>query len=98
MIVHIVMIKFKDTPQKEEIIKSFAKQIQDLIGRVPSLRDMEVGINLSSEDRAMDLVLRSTFDDIDGLKAYAIDPQHLKVIDGLKEVAEYSKVVDYEKL
>ncbi len=98
MIVHIVMIKFKEQSNKDEIINKFAKEIQDLLGKVPSLKDMEVGINFSTEERAMDLVLRATFDDREGLEAYAVDPEHIKVINGLKEVAEYSKVVDYETL
>jgi hypothetical protein len=44
----------------------------------------------------MDLVLRATFDVRQGLEEYAVHPEHLRVIDYIKSVAEYSRVVDYE--
>ncbi len=96
MIVHIVMIAFKDE-NKEQNIKKAKELIDGLLGRVPSLRSMECGINFAEEERAMDLVLRATFDDKEGLNAYATDPEHLKVIEFIKSTALYSKVVDYEE-
>jgi len=98
VIVHIVMIKFKEVPEKAEHIREAKARIDALVGRVPSLRSMETGINFAAEERAMDLVLTATFDDRKGLEEYAVHPVHLEVIDYIKSVAEYSKVVDYEKV
>ncbi len=98
MVVHIVMIKFAEHPEKAERIRETQRRINALMGRVPSLRSMETGINFAREERAMDLVLRATFDDREGLEAYAVDPVHREVIDYIRSVAESSKVVDYETL
>jgi len=98
LVVHIVMIKFSEHPEKAERIREAAKRIEGLRGKVPSLERMETGVNFSPEERAMDLVLTATFRDREGLKAYAVHPEHLKVIDYLKTVTDYSKVVDYETL
>jgi antibiotic biosynthesis monooxygenase (ABM) superfamily enzyme len=98
MVVHIVMIKFAEHPEKAERIREAQRRIEALMGRVPSLRSMETGINFAREERAMDLVLRATFDDREGLEAYAVDPIHREVIDYIRSVAESSKVVDYETL
>ena len=97
MVVHIVMIKFKDGTSKDQI-EEIKSQIDNLFGRVPTLLSMDTGLNFSDEDRAMDLSLIATFDSKDDLKEYAIHPEHLKVIENIKKVAEYSKVVDYEAL
>jgi len=97
MVVHIVMIKFKDDTSRETI-EEIKNDIDALLGVVPTLKSMETGLNFADEDRAMDLVLRATFDDREGLEAYAVDETHQKVISKIKKVAEYSKVVDYEKI
>ena len=97
MIVHIVMIKFKDGISKEQILE-IKKDIEDLVDYIPQIKSMEVGLNFAKEDRAMDLVLIATFDSKDDLKSYATDPTHQKVIEKIKKVASYTKVVDYEKL
>jgi len=44
----------------------------------------------------MDLSIITTFQDIEGLDSYATHPAHLKVIEFIKEVTLYTKVVDYE--
>jgi len=96
MIVHIVMFQFKEENKKANLIQ--AKQmLEALMGVVPTLRSMDVGVNFSSEERAMDLSIITTFENKEGLEAYAVHPEHLKVVDFIKQVVAYSKVVDYER-
>ena len=95
MIMHIVMFKFyEDVTEaaKEEI----RVQVEQLIDLVPGLLNIKVGMNFAQEERAMDMVLISHFADRDDLDFYASHPEHLKVIDLIKTVAEYTKVVDFE--
>jgi len=96
MVVHIVTFKFNTENKKANIIQ--AKQmLENLMGAVPSLRSMDVGLNFAKEERAMDMSIISVFEGKKGLDAYAIHPEHLKVIQFIKTVVEYSKVVDYER-
>ena len=94
MIVHIVMFKFKEENKAINLAKVQAK-LQKLEELIDTLKSMEVGINFTESDRAMDLALYSTFESQEDLKAYAIHPEHLKVVELIKEVTIESKVVDY---
>ncbi len=94
MIVHIVLFQFKKEHKKANIIQ--AKQmLENLMGAVPSLKSIDVGLNFSEEERAMDLSIITAFASKEDLDAYAVHPEHLKVVDFIKTVVEYSKVVDY---
>jgi len=96
VIVHIVAFQFKDENKKANIIQ--AKQmLENLMGVVPTLRSMDVGLNFSNEERAMDMSIITTFQSKEALDTYAVHPEHLKVVDFIKSVVEYSKVVDYVK-
>lgn len=96
MIVHIVLFQFKEENKKANMIQ--AKQmLENLMGAVPSLRSIDVGMNFSEEERAMDLSIITAFESKEDLDAYAVHPEHLKVVDFIKSVVEYSKVVDYTR-
>jgi hypothetical protein len=71
------------------------EMLEGLMGKVPTLRSMEVGVNFSPETRAMDMSIITSFDDVEGLQSYAIHEEHLKVVAFIKEVTSSSKVVDY---
>ena len=94
MVKHILMLDFKDENKKENLEK-VKTMLEALVESVPTLKSMEVGINFSAEERAMDLSLYSTFEDQAGLEAYATHPAHLEVITFIKTVATASKVSDY---
>ena len=94
MVKHIVMLDFKEENKKENLEK-VKRMLEALLETVPTLKSMEVGINFSEEERAMDLSLYSEFENQAGLEAYAIHPAHLEVVDRIKEVTLESKVVDY---
>jgi len=96
MTVHIVMFKFKEENKKANIIQT-RQMLENLMGAVPSLRSIDVGVNFAEEERAMDLSIITSFESKESLDAYAVHPEHLKVVDFIKTVVEYSKVVDYER-
>lgn len=94
MIVHIVMFAFTAENKAENIAKT-KTMLEALVAKIDPLLGMEVGINFNSGERAMDLVLTSTFETKEGLAAYASHPAHLEVLACIKEVTTSSKVVDY---
>jgi len=96
MIVHIVMIKFKETTTKEQIA-DIKERLKNLVNLIEPLKNMEVGLNFKPSDRAMDLVLTATFDNKEGLEIYSPHLAHQEVVKSIKELGEYTKVVDYEK-
>jgi len=95
MVTHIVMFVFKPENKETNIAQAKA-MLESLKTTVPPLKSIEVGVNFSPEARAMDLSIITTFDDRQSLDAYATHPEHLKVVEFIKGVVEYSKVCDYE--
>lgn len=92
------MIRLKE--QNPEIRMQHAQElkaaIEGLLGRVPELKSMEVGLNLSTKPSAYDLVLTSEFESLESLDAYRIHPEHQKVLELLYKVMDQTAVVDYE--
>lgn len=94
MVVHIVMFQFKEE-DKEANLARVKTMLEALPSTIETLKRMEVGMDISKSERSFDLVLTSTFDDQEGLNAYAVHPAHLEVVNVIKEVTIVAKVVDY---
>ncbi len=97
MIVHIVLFSFKED-NKSSNTKKAKEMLAALQDKVPSLKHIEVGENFCDEGRAMDLGIITRFDTKEDLQEYAVHPEHIEVVEFIKQVVEYSKVVDYETL
>jgi hypothetical protein len=90
------MFEFKDE-NKENNIQKAIKLLKSLEEKIDILKSIEIGLNFDLAPRAMDLSIYTLFDTKDDLTNYATDPEHLKVVEFLKEVTSFSKVVDYIK-
>ena len=95
MLRHIVMIKFNERENLQENSSYLKKILLDLEKSIDSLNKMQVGINFSTRPSAHDIVLIADFDDEAGLDEYRVHPEHVKVLDFLKEKDVQSTVVDY---
>ncbi len=95
MLRHIVMMKFSDREKAGELSKQVKKMLEDLVPVVDELKRMEVGLNISTRASAFDLVLTADFDDEQGLDAYRVHPDHVKILDFMKDAVEKTAVVDY---
>lgn len=95
MITHVVMMKFI-SENKDENLARARDLLLSMVGKVGSLRHLEVGDNCVPSERALDLALVTRFDDLDGLRDYGAHPVHLEVKRFLETVLEGSYVVDYE--
>jgi hypothetical protein len=94
MITHVVLMKFKEPNQAENMQRARALLL-DMVGKVDCLRHLEVGLNCVPSERAFDLALITRFDDLAGLQVYADHPVHVEVKKFLGTVLERSHVVDY---
>ena len=75
MIKHVVCQKFAD---KADAAMA-AEMLRALVGQVPTLKSMEVGLDFMGSERSYDLVLIAAFEDEAGLKAYDQHPKHEEV-------------------
>ncbi len=98
MLKHIVMWKLKDFAEgrtKAENIEFIKERLTALIGVVPELRYVELGADALKSDMSYDMVLTCIFDDLDGMNAYRVHPEHVKVSNYIAKVRESRVVVDY---
>ena len=92
MVKHVVMWNLKDPSKAGDIQKA----ILSMRGKIPSLIDLECGINFAPGDAACDLVLISTHKNREELDAYQADPVHgeIKKIMSVESVSR--SAVDFE--
>lgn len=100
MIKHIVMWKLKDEAlgnTKLENAKIIKERLTRLVGIIPEIKSMEIGININTADSvASDAVLIMEVEDLDALERYKTHPEHVKVSEFVKEVRLSRTAVDFE--
>ena len=81
MIKHIILWNLKDdfsADEKREIKKNIKKEIENLMGKIPGLLDIKVYIDYL-ESSSAEVLLDSSFESEEALKAYAVHPDHVYV-------------------
>lgn len=99
MLKHVVMWRFKENAggkSRKEHALFMKERLERLVGIVPEIRSLEVGVNEYPGEMNYDAVLISVFDNADDLKSYKEHPEHKKISAYCKEVRESRTVVDYE--
>lgn len=98
MVKHIVMWSFKDEvtgEEREEAAKKIKEGLEGLVGVVPGLLSAKVVVApLASSTH--DLCLLTELDSEASLKAYATNPDHLKVATFVRSVTCNRAAMDYE--
>ena len=83
MIKHVILWTLKNEYSEEEKaqIKLGIKQnLEGLLGKIPGLSEIKVNIDGLSSSNA-DLMLDSTFENVEALKNYAVHSEHVHVAD-----------------
>ncbi len=97
MVKHVVMFDFKDAEGRTALENAqIAKDMGlALMGKVPTLRSMEIALNELESVKSHDLVLIATFDSFEGLKEYDEHPEHQKVVKHIRATFTERHAVDY---
>lgn len=97
MIHHIVMWKLKplNTEEKQLAANTIKTQLESLVGKIPQIIDLHVGINIDNPHANFDVVLNSTFHSMDDLAAYQTHPDHVSTGQYIKSVVAERACVDY---
>jgi hypothetical protein len=94
VITHLLTFKFRD-PDPSKLAHG-RDLLNGLVGKVPTLRTMQAGVNVIASARAHDLGLVATFDDLAGLEAYQVHPDHVEAATWLRAESEVIVAVDFE--
>ncbi|MFC2115252.1 Dabb family protein [Bacteroidota bacterium] len=98
MIRHVVMFKLKDMADNvalEAAKKEVKNRLEALPGKIDVIRSMEVGINIVKSDRAFDVALVSSFENLDDLETYRVHPAHQEVVEYIAGVKDKSASADF---
>lgn len=95
MVKHIVCFKLKDnSPAAKEEAK---RRLFSMQGKVPVIKDIEVGTDFLGSERSYDIILQVTLADRQALEAYQNDPYHCTCVKPyMHEKRSASVSVDYE--
>lgn len=99
MVKHVILWTLRDRysgAEMDEIKKEIKEGLEGLKGQIPGLIDIKVNIDglIGSN---VDLMLDSTFEDAEALKAYATHPAHVEVANSkVRPFTADRKCMDYE--
>ncbi len=79
MLNHVVMWNVKNVADKEQVLKESKRLLIALKDKIPSIEKLEVGINVKTEGTVRDIVLFSSFKDLEALNQYRVHPSHVAV-------------------
>ena len=95
MIRHIVFFKFKEGVGEEDQ-NSLVSALEGLKAKISLVKELEVGKDVAGKPNSYDIALNSVFDNFDDVEAYAVHPDHVKVVELVRELCESSAKVDFE--
>src|SRR2546429_7353365 len=95
MITHIVVWKYRaDVSQADR--EEHRTQLRSLRNIVPGIESLTVGFDFLRSPNSYDIGLLAHFADRSVLKAYTIHPEHVKVVEFGRRIAETMAKVDFE--
>jgi antibiotic biosynthesis monooxygenase (ABM) superfamily enzyme len=79
MLHHVVTFQLKpDAPADQ--VERIGEAVNALAAQLPEVRSMAVGRDLALRDGNASFALAAQFDDVEGFKAYADHPEHVRII------------------
>jgi hypothetical protein len=80
---------------REENASKLKTMLENLQGKIPEIKRLEVGIDFNRSEAASDVALYSEFTNKEALEKYQQHPEHMKVVAFVKEISSERRVVDY---
>ena len=99
MVRYCVMWKLKpsDGNTSKELAEDVKEKYESLLGLVPGLTSIEIGINRNEGKTSYDAVMIADFESWEALAAYKADTMRDNIIEYVKTIAEVRAKVEYER-
>ncbi|AHC13592.1 Stress responsive alpha-beta barrel domain protein Dabb [Salinispira pacifica] len=91
------MWKFKDDIDGPGEFPGMKKELEALVGTVPGLISLELGLNENSSAPAWDVTLRSEHESPRALEEYRVHPAHKAAAERISSMMKDRAVVDYRR-
>ncbi len=95
MIRHIVFFKLKEGSSTDDLTRLIST-LESLKDSIALVRSLTVGRDIGRQAKSYDIALDTTFDSMEDLSSYAVDPYHLEVVEVIKELCETTCKVDFD--
>ncbi|MHC1707740.1 MAG: Dabb family protein [Bacteroidales bacterium] len=98
MLRHIIMFKLRDCEsevEKKALLTLLKETLEQLPGKIPQIREFDIGINICNTSWSYDIVINSVFDSIDDLESYKAHPAHQAFVKFNADKSIAKSVVDY---
>jgi len=95
MIRHIVFFKFKEGTSNADR-ESLISALEGLKNKIAEVKELKVGKDVGNKPNSYHIALDSVFETFDDVETYAIHPDHVEVVNMVKQLCESSVKVDYE--
>lgn len=95
MLNHVVLLKFKPDVDEGDIAR-LEELMEDLPNTISEILVYEFGRNIIPSERAYDFALVSLFANPESLERYRQHPDHLKVLDLIKDISEGIVTTDFQ--
>lgn len=94
MFTHIVFFKLADP--SEENVKIAKDILENMNGKIPQLKYLEIGADVLHTERSYDIALITKFDSIEAMQEYQVHPYHVnEVLANLRPMLKGSAAVDF---
>jgi len=90
---HTVFFKLKEPTEKNK--EHVYDKIIGMKGRIEGLLDMNVGVNVSQDEKAYDIIASFDVENEIALQAFANDPVHVEVVHAILDSISDIKIVDH---
>src|SRR5262245_16541259 len=98
MVKHIVFWRLngRTAEERKTQAQDIKTALEALVGRIPGLLRLEVGIDFLRSEESVDIALYSELESREALAAYQSHPEHVAVLPLVKAAKMERRVVDYE--
>ena len=94
MLKHVVLFKFKPEVKEADIVK-LEKALAALPGAIPEIQEYVFGRDVIHSERSYDFALVSGFADLKAMERYQKHPNHLPVLELVKQLCSTVLAVDF---
>lgn len=99
MIKHLVMFKFKEEAEgctRKENMQTAKKMLENLEEKIPQIQYLKVSTMIVAGTSSFDLVLDTSFNNVEDLDIYQNQEDHMVVKGFMKKVVDKREMIDYE--
>ncbi|MCJ1713547.1 Dabb family protein [Curtobacterium sp. VKM Ac-2922] len=97
MIHHVVSWGLRPELDRADTIAQIRSLLTGLVGVVPSIRTLQVVDNVAYPDKNHDVAVVATFDDLAGLDAYQVHPEHQAAAAEIRGLVKSRAAIDWQE-